>query len=92
MNARSTFALAVVVGFAFSFVNVSSALAVKASPSTCAYGGKTCMVCAEFEVVTRKGKKPKRNCVKCVPDQANAECVDGQYCPNGKDKNGICFF
>jgi hypothetical protein len=40
----------------------------------------------------KPGMRPGKRCVKCVPDQANPNCINGQYCPNGKDKNGICFF
>jgi hypothetical protein len=94
MNARSTFVL-VVATLALSFVDVGAALAVKASAPTCRYGGITCMICAEFEVMPtrRPGQRPPRNrCVKCVPDQSSPHCSNGQYCPKGKDKNGLCFF
>jgi hypothetical protein len=94
MSARSTFVLVALAGLALSFVDVSAALAVKASPPTCRYGGTTCMVCDEFEVVPprRPGQRSRNRCVKCVPDQSNPNCSGGQYCPNGKDKNGVCFF
>jgi hypothetical protein len=67
MSARSTFVLAALAGLALSFVDVTAALAVKASPPSCAFGRKTCMVCAEFEVTPPRqpGMRPGKRRIKC---------------------------
>ena len=59
------------VSFAVSLSAIDAAHAVNASPPSCRYGGKTCKVCEEFEVLP-SGKK---RCVKCVLDKSKTECI-----------------
>ncbi len=43
MNVRAIFTASVLAGVALNFVGISDAIAVKASPPTCHYGGDTCL-------------------------------------------------
>lgn len=53
-----------------SLLSVNDAHAVKASPPTCRYGGKTCKVCEEFETMPNGRKR----CVKCTLDTSKLNC------------------
>jgi uncharacterized protein YkwD len=59
--------LALAAGGAAGLLLIGSsqgAFAVKASPPTCEYGGKTCKTCEEFEADAQGGKR----CTKCTLD------------------------
>ena len=59
------------VSFAVSLSAIDAAHAVKAAPPSCRYGGKSCKVCEEFEVLPNGNKR----CVKCALDKSKTECI-----------------
>ncbi len=64
-------ALAMISFMGVSLLSVNEAHAVKASPPTCRYGGKSCRVCEEFEIMPGGNKR----CVKCGLDKTKTECI-----------------